>query len=206
MTTFLLILSLILNLLALLAIMILFLRQNRLSEVEKKQEKMIHEMEEVISNYLIQMKEENDQFLKKMQKVDRKEHQSKENEDKHIIEPEITKEIVDDAINDKQLKEFSGKVPVKKAASVYQKYTPSKRINILAEDKVELPPLDIIQEETATTSVRKKTEQNDAFQEQSLLSHALNLQSQGYSEEDIAKKLNKGKTEIALLLKFNQNF
>ncbi|GAE43682.1 hypothetical protein [Mesobacillus boroniphilus] len=69
MTTFLLLLSLILNGAAIFAIILLYLRQNRLVEAEKKQEKIIKEIEEVFSAYLFELKEENDKFLELMTKT-----------------------------------------------------------------------------------------------------------------------------------------
>lgn len=66
MVAFLLFLSFLLNIVCLLSIVILYSRQNRYSEVEKNQKKIIAEMEDVISAYLIEMKEENDEFIRNM--------------------------------------------------------------------------------------------------------------------------------------------
>ncbi|MGM0863519.1 MAG: DUF6115 domain-containing protein [Bacillota bacterium] len=64
MVTFLLFISFLLNIASLLAIVILYSRQNRFLNMEKEQEKMIMELEEVISTYLIEMKEENEEFIR----------------------------------------------------------------------------------------------------------------------------------------------
>mgnify|MGYP005828204177 CR=1 FL=1 len=64
MVTFLLFISFLLNIVSLLAIVLLFSRQNRFLNMEKEQKKMIMELEEVISTYLIEMKEENEEFIK----------------------------------------------------------------------------------------------------------------------------------------------
>jgi hypothetical protein len=64
MVTFLLFISFLLNIVALLAIVILYSRQNRFLNLEKEQKKMIKELEEVISTYLIEMKEENEEFMR----------------------------------------------------------------------------------------------------------------------------------------------
>lgn len=69
MTTFLLLLSLILNAAAIFAIILLYLRQNRLVEAEKKQGKIISEIEEVFSSYLLELKEEHEKFIDKMKKT-----------------------------------------------------------------------------------------------------------------------------------------
>ncbi|HJV31533.1 MAG TPA: hypothetical protein VJ558_05005, partial [Bacillales bacterium] len=62
MITFLLIISLLLNGVALFSILILFTRQNRLLEMGKRQEMMKKEVEEIISASLFEMKEENEAF------------------------------------------------------------------------------------------------------------------------------------------------
>ncbi|UXH45391.1 hypothetical protein N5C46_04815 [Rossellomorea vietnamensis] len=65
MVTFLLFISFLLNIVSLLSIVILYSRQNRFVNMEKEQKKIIVEMEDVISAYLIEMKEENDEFMRK---------------------------------------------------------------------------------------------------------------------------------------------
>ncbi|WRP08468.1 hypothetical protein U9J35_10010 [Rossellomorea aquimaris] len=64
MVTFLLFISFLLNIVSLLAIVLLYSRQNRFLNMEKEQKKMIMELEEVISTYLIEMKEENEEFIR----------------------------------------------------------------------------------------------------------------------------------------------
>jgi hypothetical protein len=51
----------------------------------------------------------------------------------------------------------------------------------------------------------QKVEETLYEQEESFIQQILNLEKQGNSIEEIAKKLNKGKTEIELLLKFQEN-
>ncbi|WP_044337377.1 DUF6115 domain-containing protein [Rossellomorea aquimaris] len=64
MVTFLLFISFLLNIVSLLAIVILYSRQNRFLNMEKDHKKMISELEAVISTYLMEMKEENEEFLR----------------------------------------------------------------------------------------------------------------------------------------------
>lgn len=64
MVTFLLFITFLLNIVSFLAIVILYSRQNRFLNMEKEQKKMIMELEEVISTYLIEMKEENEEFIR----------------------------------------------------------------------------------------------------------------------------------------------
>jgi hypothetical protein len=65
MVTFLLFLSFLLNIVSLLSIVILYSRQNRFLHIEKDQKKIITELEDIISAYLIEMKEENDEFIRR---------------------------------------------------------------------------------------------------------------------------------------------
>ncbi|MBP3038383.1 hypothetical protein J9303_02535 [Bacillaceae bacterium Marseille-Q3522] len=58
--------SIILNIIAFFFISILFVRQNRFLEMEKEQKKLANEFEESMSAYLLQFKEENEEFVKKM--------------------------------------------------------------------------------------------------------------------------------------------
>ncbi|WP_066288960.1 hypothetical protein [Bacillus sp. FJAT-29937] len=199
MTTFLLLVSLFLNVLALFSIIILFLRQNRFLQVEKKQEKMIQEMEEVISAYLVQMKEENDDFIKRMGHIERNAHDSQN------AEGMTTKKDQDEPGLERNLSLHSrkGKVNAYNAAKAYklnaavQNY-PINSSNRTGHDEIEFPPLEI---EPIIPEVNEK----ENSQEQSLLNDILLLKNKGYNETEIAQKLNKGKTEINLLLKFNQN-
>jgi hypothetical protein len=64
MVTFLLFISFLLTIVSLLAIVILYSRQNHFLNMEKEQKKMIMELEEIISTYLIEMKEENEEFIR----------------------------------------------------------------------------------------------------------------------------------------------
>lgn len=192
MTTFLLLLSLILNAAAIFAIILLYLRQNRLVEAEKKQERLIGEIEEVFSAYLLELKEENDKFIETMKKAELAD----------VIKPEPTAAaegasgsnsgIIHDS--DKEVNEISPRIgrgisyqAARKAYS--QKREPSASI---VEDPV-------IKENKLNTA-----DSNDlhhlSFNDQVFL-----MEKQGLSVEEIARKLDKGKTEIELLLKFRQN-
>ncbi|QED47569.1 hypothetical protein [Cytobacillus dafuensis] len=202
MTTFFIFFSIFLNIIALFAIIILFLRQNRILEVEKKQEKMFLEMEEVISSYLVQMKEDNEDFIKRLNKIDlqsthssfTEKNNSDKNEEKNVDHNSFQTRI--------------GKASVYSAANAYKQNAKTSILRHdhehppLSDQTVELPSYEInTNKELGNLIINNSS--ND-FQEQSLLSQVLHLKEQGYSEEAIAQKLNKGKTEIALLLKFNQ--
>ena len=64
MTIFFIIINLILNMIALLSIIILFLRQGKLFKIEDNQKKTINEMEDLLSSFVLEMKEDNEQLIK----------------------------------------------------------------------------------------------------------------------------------------------
>jgi len=166
MTAFFLVISLFLNILALFAIVILFLRQNKLVETEKKIEKMNREIEDSVAGFLVQMKEENEHFINKL-KAD---HAASPNES--IEKQKAVNQLSEDLKQQDHipLKTSGGKLPAAAAAKVYKQNT------ILSNQK----------------------------NEESLADKAWLLKEKGLSEGEIAKALNKGKTEISLLLKFHQ--
>ena len=67
MTIFFIIINLILNMIALLSIIILFLRQGKLLKIEDNQKKTIKEMEELLSSFVLEMKEDNEQLIKRIE-------------------------------------------------------------------------------------------------------------------------------------------
>lgn len=207
MTTFLILFSLFLNILAILAIIILFLRQNRLLQVEKKQEKMITEMEEVISTYLLQMNEDNEAFINKIKKLEFRpassnEMDSSKNDTNIKQEKDSAKEPLQNRI---------GKASAYKAANLYKqnakaivKETNSKTDTALEDHSVNLPALENNNDEMVDRD-KPDSHSINHLQESTLLEQVLALKEQGFTEEKIAQKLNKGKTEIELLLKFQKN-
>lgn len=63
---FLIVLSILLNLVALFAIILLYVRQNRLLSLDSQQKRRVTEMEELMSAYMAELKEENDAFLRSL--------------------------------------------------------------------------------------------------------------------------------------------
>ena len=67
MTIFFIIINLILNMIALFLIIILFLRQGKLFKIEDNQKKTIKEMEDLLSSFVLEMKEDNEQLIKRIE-------------------------------------------------------------------------------------------------------------------------------------------
>lgn len=171
-STFLFFISIIFNVVNLFAIVLLYMRQNRLSGLKEEQEKMIRDTEDMISAYLLQMKEENEAFLKKISSIKPKPLHYKENPD---IQPK----------RDDQDAPFS-KQPIILKKEALKAYKQQETRNISA------------------TGLEKQREISDLLEE-NLYENVLFLQKKGLTLEEIAHKLNKGTTEIKLLLKFRNN-
>ncbi|MDX8046965.1 hypothetical protein SH601_13305 [Gracilibacillus sp. S3-1-1] len=120
----------------------------------------IKNMEDTLAVYLVELKEENANFVKQIEQLQQRKNEA-------------------NSTNNEQKQSF-----VEKTSPQPISETPDKSTNnfqpITDVENVE----DVVEKSTTAT--------------------ALHLQEQGYTLEEIAKKLDKGKTEIALLLKFQQ--
>jgi uncharacterized membrane-anchored protein YhcB (DUF1043 family) len=159
-------------------IVILYLRQNRLMETEKNNKKIQSELEELFTSYLLEMKEENDSFLRKVKNlVDEKiENHDKPYEQTTKPATELTEEVPPPLKNIQMLSAKKAYKKVKKDPNTEEK----DRLN------------------------EKVKGENELHSMNTVLKEALKLQNEGLSIDEIAKQLNKGKTEIELLLKFSQ--
>jgi hypothetical protein len=200
MTIFLLTISLLLNGISIYFIFILYSRQNRLLEVEKSQESFKKEIENEISAFLFEMKEENEEFIKRFQQLQKTPLQS-ENPAANILHSEQKKDLPAspvsapiDELNTKDWEVAAARSFKKQAVKVYQK---------TIADQEESPATE---KETAKQADNQAEQHSDIDNEEIYRSLLVNqvkiLLNQGFTIDDIAKKLNKGKTEIELLLKF----
>lgn len=191
MTIFFIIINLILNMIALLSIIILFLRQGKLFKIEDNQKKTIKEMEDLLSSFVLEMKEDNEQLIKRIEDLKNAKNfssQNNQNEPSSIKTP-LEKTIESDVRDsDNDLSTRLEKTVGRYAVKAYQQQSKQEKVGLQAPLKEsELP---------------KKQENSNSAQQESLAGQIWNLKDQGYSLEEIAQKLKKGKTEIDLLLKF----
>lgn len=208
MTTFLLIISLLLNGIAIFSVIVLFLRQNRLLEVENRQEKMMKDMEEIISSYLYEMKEENEAFIQRFQKS------------AHINERQLAKQdhaaLPPNEGTKRQSLQGESKITeewTEKAAGAFKQQAVKAYQSNAAENKnkeviPELPDDGKDHPQSASSEPDLEAAPKDSPDEiyrDLFVNQVMILKQQGHSVETIARKLHKGKTEIELLLKFAQN-
>ncbi|AYV66036.1 MULTISPECIES: hypothetical protein [Niallia] len=185
MVNFLLFLSITLNLIAILCIVILYVRQNRFVNLEKDQRKNLEEMEEVISTFITEIKVENEQFLNRLTSFD-------PNEDL------LGKKVEDNKGKAESLEYKPREIKGNKAMlNAYKNVTDSIQENSLTEDRLEKEDVNELLNLILPPEKKQK--------EKSIVEVAKEMQAEGKSIEDIAKALNKGKTEMELLLKFRQN-
>ncbi|MFJ7980292.1 hypothetical protein ACIQ1D_08320 [Lysinibacillus xylanilyticus] len=189
----------ILQLLSFYFLIILNTKLAKFKDLEKKQERLMREMDDTISIYLADMKDENDRLIQELQRVSKFEIQNAVKQEEPIVRqkeqsPSLTKEesTVDGSVSlDNEPRVY---VPKNIVANAYsrQKQTGAKN----DANKTEAKAAHSAQQPTDAT---KKEEAKPLTIEQ----QAVELAKQGKTAEEIAKQLQKGKTEIELLLKFH---
>ncbi|WP_027408712.1 hypothetical protein [Anoxybacteroides tepidamans] len=165
MTAFLLTVSFVLHALSLFIIILLYLQLSKVKEVERRQSQLSQEMEQTISAYLLEWKEENERFLQALSK---------------------------------KMDNGSEKKDVDRSPSIKNR---SEKRN----ETEWLPPMESIEQMKDEVEIRAAKQTKSVSTPpppMSLEEQAIALQKEGKTIEEIAKLLNKGKTEIELLLKF----
>ncbi len=179
MTAVLIFISFMLNVLSLLAIVLLFTRQNRLYNIEKRQKKLIKETEGIMESYLLALKEENEAFINDLAALHRQ-------EDKGRGEAEVHQE-----------QDRNSTVFLKKEELETDEGIPS-----ISLPRVQKAHVQKAYQRNMNTS-RQQEESAPFIQEGSgLIKQVLSLREEGLSADDIAKQLGKGRTEVELALKF----
>ncbi|MGE7693523.1 hypothetical protein ACQKNC_05295 [Lysinibacillus sp. NPDC094177] len=197
MTTILIAVLFFLQLLSFYFLIILNTKLAKFKDLEKKQERLMREMDDTISVYLADMKDENDRLIQELQRASKSETQmnavkqgeqivrQKEQEQLHSLTKEESP--VDGSNNlDNETRIY---VPKNIVANAYSRQQQTKA-------KTEAKVVHSAQQPTDTT---KKEEAKPLTMEQQVVE----LAKQGKTPEEIAKQLQKGKTEIELLLKFH---
>lgn len=186
--------SFILHLLAFFWIILLSMRLKRITEVEHRQVEIQKEIEDLFESYLLEMKEENEKFLYELEKT------SNTNVAKQITGSTngVTTNISNhtNIANQKDTAE-----PYKPAANLRGKMTQQMYQNQLLQ-RSKNGPVSPSKANQNNYEPPVPTEE-DQF-EQSLTSQIVLLHNKGLNTDEIAQKLNKGKAEIELLLKFSR--
>ncbi len=190
MTTILIAVLFFLQLLTFYFLIILNTKLAKFKDLEKKQERLMSEMDDTISVYLTEMKDENDRLIKELQNVSPSElaatsvqqtvsYEPQQEQTYSAAEQELKKDRPLSLDKDARLY-----VPKNIVANAYSRQRQTT-------------------ETIASSPMPLKVEQKEEVKELTMEQQALNLAKQGKSTEEIAKQLQKGKTEIELLLKFH---
>ncbi|MGD6854593.1 hypothetical protein [Bacillus infantis] len=196
MTIFLLAVSLIINLILIFAVALLYMRQNRLFEMEKRQGQSFREVEDSIAAFIVEIKEDNEKLLRNIQKS---------SQPAGDVHSETDGTAAAQAADGGAGRVKGPPAPNLRKGSAMQK----KAVQAYTQKKEPMPerdmlfPEDIVELGEASQSRAEPEEGGQA--DGSILEQARTLQEQGFAEEEIARKLGRGKTEISLLLKFRQN-
>ena len=208
MSTFLLVVSFLLNALTIYAIIVLYTRQNRLADLDKKQERIIKDMEDLISSYLFEMKEENEKFLYRFENIN-------DEAPEKSFAPK--KPAVQTPPSVKNQPEKDSEFPFEMTAPSTSRLLAARAYQTnqvpLEKPEAKEPSESFDSDETnKTVSKESISEENEREKlikvlpkEETLAEQVIKLQKQGKSIEEIARQLKRGKTEIELILKFQQN-
>ncbi|MFE4140931.1 hypothetical protein ACFX4I_03555 [Peribacillus sp. YIM B13472] len=201
-----------LNIFTIFAIIVLYLRQNRLSKLEKDQKAIIGEMEQLLSGYLMEMKEDNETLVKAFTKSVAMNHGHGQKGQEHVSIKETKEDKEEQQEQQEQNIEYeagsraAAKMQAIDAYKIVPEENEANALPVKVEDKLELSS-------AATSPQNEGKPAGMGFSDMLLASlneRSLNekvdmLADQGNSVEEIAKKLCRGQTEIELLLKFRKN-
>ncbi len=169
-------------------ILLLNTKLAKFKDLEIRQDKLIREMDNAISVYLLEMREENDRLIKELSNVkqieSKKDIQEKQNvaiiQEKIPFEPiQDDNNIIDDVAI--EAKPLVPKNIVKNAYNQQKNLNSSQNLELVIKEKEPIESTEIL-----------------TFEQQVLKMHL-----EGKSIDEIAKITQKGKTEIELLIKFH---
>lgn len=146
-------------------IALLYMKLSKFDDLEKKQNKLMKEMDDAIAVYLTEIKDDNEQLIEQLT--------AKVEEKRRLDIPE------EPVKQPRQLPEEE-QAPVRMTAPQSTMRHHARQSYAAAVQK------NIVQEEVAVDDRTR----------------AIHMSAEGYSIEEIARKLGKGKTEVELILKF----
>jgi hypothetical protein len=152
---------------------LLYMKVTKFDDLEKKQRQLMLEMDNSITAYLSELKDENAKLIRQL---DARDHSIRQEEDKKSFEQPLVEKPVKHVKPSPSIDLVSPAVPMSLALKSYQSVNTNP-----SQSKIDVGSEPI--EKDARTIV---SEMHDA----------------GRSIEEIAKLLGKGKTEVELILKF----
>lgn len=169
-------------------IFILNSKISKYKDLEYRQDKLMEEIENAISVYLLEFKEENDRFIKELSNIKTSQQQAVQNkESKPVLEVINNNSIEKNGVN------VEPKIPVIPKTIAKNAYI--KQQKNLTTEQEKIP--ETAENENEQNSKGEMLQKDMTFKEKVIALH-----QEGKSIEEIAKITQTGKTEIELLLKF----
>lgn len=191
----------ILQLISFYFLIILNTKLAKFKDLEKKQERLMSEMDDTISVYLAEMKDENDRLIQELQRVSKSE--TKTNAVKQEEQIVRQKEQAQQPSLKKEESTVDGSISLENEQRIYvpknivaNAYSRQQQTGAKTEAKV-------VHSNQQATDATKKKEAEAKLKPLTVEQQVIELAKQGKTAEEIAKQLQKGKTEIELLLKFH---
>ncbi|ATP42365.1 hypothetical protein CSE16_04585 [Solibacillus sp. R5-41] len=196
----------IIQLITIFFIILLNSRLSKFKDLEIRQNQLIREMDDSISLYLLEMKEENDRLITELQQmnVNVKVPQVTNPLSPVEIEAPHSQQSIQQTKADQKgqsapstedmlMLETRQFIPKKKATNAYSQHKAQSTEEVL-QVELELNKQQPFEEEIVEEAIRK---------EQTYEAQVISYYKAGMSVEDIAKTMQRGKTEIELLIKFH---
>ncbi|MFD2806191.1 hypothetical protein ACFSYB_15215 [Litchfieldia salsa] len=168
---------------------------NQLKELEHTQKDILHQIEETFSGYIMQIKEENEHFFKHANSSMVEEQLEKKQEQSVSNNQSVQKESVIHTVKEEDQMSSPKHLPF---SMIEQTISEADLKDLLPEyTDIEPPKIEVKDKEKVKSTA-------PITSEKLLLDKIISMESEGATIEEIAKTLNRGKTEIELLLKFRQ--
>jgi len=177
MITFLLVISFLLHFITLFALVVLAMRVSKTKELELKQEKVARQVEETFTTYLLEIKEENERLM-------------------NILEQTGQTDLAD---KDRSRDEYSPPEP----EEVQKEHMSPLTIEKQAVPEIQGTALQKSGDQDQQPEKAVPSDQKEESYQPSVQSSVFQLYDQGYTTEQIAKRLDCGKTEVELMLKIH---
>ena len=194
MTTILIAVLFVLQLLSFYFIIILNTKLAKFKDLENKQERLMREMDDTISLYLAEMKDENNRLIQELQAVP-------------IPEPEVKTTYAVQQVKKQQKEQDYQFSQTEQEKTVLAPTSHDSEPRILVSKNIAANAYSRQQQAGVTVSSTSQTKdvmlQKEEPKPETVEQQIVQLAKQGKTAEEIAKQLQKGKTEIELLLKFH---
>ncbi|MGE7914022.1 hypothetical protein [Lysinibacillus xylanilyticus] len=197
MTTILIAVLFFLQLLSFYFLIILNTKLAKFKDLEKKQERLMREMDDTISVYLAEMKDENDRLIQELQRVPMS--ATKTNAVKQVEQIARQKEQEQSPSLTEEESTVDGSNSVDHEPRIYV----PKNIVANAYSRQQLPGVKTEAKVVHSAEQLNEARRKDEVKPLTIEQQAIELAKQGKTSEEIAKQLQRGKTEIELLLKFH---